>query len=240
MVGRRARQHELARWRSPPGRARGAPVIDRGHLRSCRSACQHWRPRLRALSQRSPRRAPARSTDTSSTRPPASRSPRPRCPADRRAAPHAARGAARQGSRHRDAGPGRWCRLDRRQQRCAGGVRRHRAVTHGVRGGLAARPQQRRPRAVGVAYQHPEIAIPLDPVLRGLDGPTTIDRNQAAALVDGLPGNDRRPVGLHVHCMTVNHEVGLRQNAWPDRALARSFPMRERTCRLDFACRCCC
>ena len=41
-----------------------------------------------------------------------------------------------------------------------------------------------------VAHHHPEIAIPLEPVLRGLDGPTTTDRNKAAAIVDGLV---RRP-----------------------------------------------
>jgi hypothetical protein len=37
-----------------------------------------------------------------------------------------------------------------------------------------------------IAMHHPEIAIPLDPILEALEFPTTTDRNKAAAILSGV------------------------------------------------------
>lgn len=37
-----------------------------------------------------------------------------------------------------------------------------------------------------IAFYHPELDIPLDPILAALDYPTTLDRNKASAILDGL------------------------------------------------------
>lgn len=50
-----------------------------------------------------------------------------------------------------------------------------------------------------VARFHPEVAIPLEPVLHALNGPTTTDRNKAVAVVAGLVA---RPDGAKLY-----HEV---------------------------------
>jgi hypothetical protein len=52
-----------------------------------------------------------------------------------------------------------------------------------------------------IAFYHPELVIPLDPVLEALDYPMTTDRNKAAAILDGLlmqPGaaEQRRSVAI--------------------------------------------
>ena len=41
-----------------------------------------------------------------------------------------------------------------------------------------------------IAHDHPEIAIPLDPVLDALELPLTTDRNKAAAILDALAQRD--------------------------------------------------
>ena len=53
-----------------------------------------------------------------------------------------------------------------------------------------------------IANDHPEIAIPLDPVLEALQFPTTTDRNKASAILAGLA---RRP----------EHRAAIRANAGP-------------------------
>jgi hypothetical protein len=49
---------------------------------------------------------------------------------------------------------------------------------------------------VDVARHHPELAIPLPPILHLLDGPTTTDRNKAVAVLSGLVA---RPDGAKLH-----------------------------------------
>jgi hypothetical protein len=47
-----------------------------------------------------------------------------------------------------------------------------------------------------IAHFHPGVPVPLAPMLRALDGPTTTDRNKAVAVVAGLVG---RPDGAKLH-----------------------------------------
>lgn len=47
-----------------------------------------------------------------------------------------------------------------------------------------------------IAFHHPEVEVPLEPVLGVLDFPATTDRNKAAAILDGLLA---RPGAAHYH-----------------------------------------
>src|SRR5262249_24577025 len=51
-----------------------------------------------------------------------------------------------------------------------------------------------------VAMFHPEIPLPIAPFLRGLNGPTTTDRNKAVAVLSGLVS---RPDGEKLHAEVV-------------------------------------
>jgi len=49
---------------------------------------------------------------------------------------------------------------------------------------------------VDIAFHHPELDVPIDPVLEALEHPSTLDRNKASAILDGLL---ERPDGDRLH-----------------------------------------